>query len=375
MKITNIGIVDKLTINYILERVSQEQIMEHYIGIKVNNKTLIANSVLSPFRNDKNPTCNYYYTIDNKGYAKLRFRDWGGGFKGDCFDAASEVLKISTKNPQGFALLLNKIASDFKIHKYKDNTEVEKLEHFYVNYKTSKSLKIFKIEPRAMTSYDVKFWTDMYGIDKEQLKKGNVYMVKKLFIQNENDELYEHYRYRSNDPAYAYYGGRLNGIGLWKIYYPYRKVNRFNSNYAFVYGQEFFQPAEFGLITKSYKDVLCFDTYGISSIGIPSETYLMKPDEIFNLKTKVDIVFTNFDYDRAGIILAQKYKKLYNISPLMLTKGKFQQPNYGAKDFTDYRAINGHKETLKLLEVVRNKFQEELDFFKLYNYESLKNIK
>lgn len=374
MKITNIGLVDKLTISYILERVTQEQIMERYIGIKVCPQTLLPNSSKSPFRKDDNPTCNYYYTIDNSGYAKLRFRDWDGTFKGDCFDAAAEVLKINTKTAQSFALLLNKIASDFKIHKYKDGKEVEALNVFYTTYKTANSLKVFKIEPRPMNSYDTKFWSDMNGIGKELLKAGNVYMVKKLYIQNDLGELYETYRYRSNDPAYAYYGGKLNGIGLWKIYYPYRKNNRFSSNYAFLYGQSFFKPAKFGLITKSYKDVLCFASYGISAISVPSETYLMKPDDIFNLKTKVDILLTNFDYDRAGILLAQQYKKKYNIHPLMFTKGRFNQPNYGTKDFTDYRAINGHNTTLKLIDTVNNKFQEELDFFTTYNYESLKNI-
>lgn len=374
MKITNLGIVDKLTIRYILDRVSQEQLMERYLKIKVCPKTLEANSCLSPFRVDHKPTCNYYYTIDATGYAKLRFKDWGHGFQGDAFDVASEMLKIKTKTPQGMALLLNKIASDFKIHKYKDGEEVEKLEIFYKSYRTQTTLKIFKIEPRAMNNYDAKFWTDMYGIGKESLRIGNVYMVKKFYIQNENQDLYEVYRYRSNDPAYAFYGGKLNGIGLWKIYFPYRKVNRFSSNYAFIYGEQFFKPARYGLITKSYKDVICYDTYNISSVAVPSETYVMRPDKIFDLKNKVDILLTNFDYDKAGILLAQKYKKLYGIQPLMLTKGRFQQPHYGAKDFTDFRAINGHNDTLKLIDTIENKFKEELDYFDWYNYNALKNI-
>lgn len=374
MKITNIGILDKLTIGYILERVSQEEIMEKYLGIKVSDKTLIANSCFSPFREDKRPTCNYYYTIEKNNTAKLRFRDWDGTFKGDCFDAASFVLKINTNNKQGFGLLLNKIASDFKIHKYKDGENVEALDTFYKTYKKSNDLKILKIEPRAMTSYDIKFWTEINGISRDLLRMGNVYMVKNLYIQKEDGDLHHLYRYRSNDPAYAYYGGKLNGIGLWKIYYPYRKHNRFTSNYAFVYGQDFFKPATVGLITKAYKEVLCYAAYGISSIGVPSETYLMSKEEIYTYKPKVDILLTNFDYDRAGILLAQKYKKEHNINPLMFTKGRFNQPNYGTKDFTDYRAMNGHKDTVKLIETITDKYQEVIDFFLEYNYNSLKNI-
>jgi hypothetical protein len=374
MKITNLGIYDKLTISYILERITQEELMEYYLNVKVDYNSLQANTILSPFRKDKNPTCNYYYTIDNTGYAKLRFRDWNGTFKGDCFDAAAEILKINIKSTQGFNLLLHKVAYDFKIHKYSDSTHVREFKQFYQNYKTQQELKIFKIEPRPMNNYDYKFWTEMNGIPKEVLKDGDVYMVKKLYIADEYGELREIYRYRSNDPAYAYYGGKLNGIGLWKIYYPYRKVNRFSSNYAFVYGQKFFKPARYGLITKSYKDVLSQSIYGISTISVPSETYLIKPDLIFDLKSKVDILLTNFDYDKAGILLAQKYKKIYNIHPLMMTRGRFNQPDYGTKDFTDYRAINGHNNMLKLIETIEEKFSKELDFFTHYNYESLKHI-
>lgn len=374
MIITNIGITDKLTIQYILDRVTQEELMEKYLKVPVNKQTLLPNSVLSPFRQDTNPTCNYYYTIEKSGYAKLRFRDWDGTFKGDCFDAAAEVLKINIKTSQGFALMLNKIASDFKIHKYKDGSEVIKLETFYKTFKVSNDIKIYKMEPRTINNYDVKFWTDINGIDIDTLRKGSVWMVKNLYIQNEDGELIKTYRYRSNDPAYAYYGGKINGINLWKIYYPYRKVNRFSSNYAFIYGYKFFKPDTFGIITKSYKDVLAYSTFDVSSISVPSETYLMKPDEIFNLKTKVDILFTNFDYDRAGILLAQKYKKRYNIHPLMFTKGRFKQPNYGSKDFTDYIKANGRIATENLVETIKNKFEDEMTYFTQYNYNALKNI-
>jgi hypothetical protein len=58
----------------------------------------------------------------------------------------------------------------------------------------------------------------------------------------------------------------------------------------------------------------------------------------------------------------------------MFTKGRFNQPNYGTKDFTDYRAMNGHKDTVKLIETITDKYQEVIDFFLEYNYNSLKNI-
>ena len=374
MATSKISILDKLTFKYILDRVPQEVIFEKYIGIKVTNETLMANSCLSPFRKDNKPTCNYYYSFDSNNNPKLRFRDWNGSFRGDCFDAASEILKIKTDTPQSTALLLNKIAFDFKIHKYTDSEEVEQFDNFYTNFIKSKEILIYKVEPRPMNNYDKKYWGDLYGITKEWLKYGATYMVNKLYRYSESKGYVEVYRYRSSDPAYAYYGGTLNGIVLWKIYFPYRKNNRFISNYGFIYGYQFFQPARVGLITKSYKDVICYATYGISSISVPSETYVMKPHEIFQLKTKVDLLLTNFDYDPAGIRLAQIYKKKYNIFPLMFTKGLFNQPNFGAKDFTDFRAINGHENTQKLISSVITKNSETLDYFRTCEYETFKNI-
>ena len=34
--------------------------------------------------------------------------------------------------------------------------------------------------------------------------------------------------------------------------------------------------------------------FGISAIAVPSETYLMTKDEMFEYKTKFDIIVTNF---------------------------------------------------------------------------------
>jgi hypothetical protein len=49
----------------------------------------------------------------------------------------------------------------------------------------------------------------------------------------------------------------------------------------------------------------------------------------------------------------------------MLTKGRFNQPNYGAKDFTDYIAANGRDNTKKLIETIENKYEEEINFYNL----------
>ena len=59
------GIYPVLNKTYILERISQEQIMEYYLGISVKLDILLK----SPLRKDENPTCSFYYNQ----HGRLRF--------------------------------------------------------------------------------------------------------------------------------------------------------------------------------------------------------------------------------------------------------------------------------------------------------------
>jgi hypothetical protein len=360
---------EKLTIKYILERVTQEEIMEYYLKFPVNNETLSANSLLSPFRKDNNPTCNYYYIEDKFGKIKLKFRDWNGAFNGDVFDVAATVLKINITSSQGFMLLLHNIAKDFKIHKYANGEERKKFDLLITEYHKNISIKTFTVIPRKWNNYDKQFWYDKFGIGVDLLRLGKVIPVSELYIEGENNSS-KIYKYFAKDPAYAYYGGEKNGIKLWKIYFPFRKKGerRFMTNYNFIQGLHLFQPAKVGIITKSLKDVLCYKRFGIQAIAVPSETYLMTKDEIFNIKSKVDILLTNFDYDKAGILLANKYKRVHGILPLMFTKGKYNQLDFGVKDFSEYIETYKDEKTKLLISSIINKYKKELDYIDLLNY-------
>ena len=369
-------VLPELTKKYILERVTQEEIMEYYTGITVNDTTLTGNSFKSIMRDDKNPTCNYYYHTDNKGETRLKLKDWNGSFNGDVFDVASWATKIKTNNAQGFKLLLHQIAKDFRIHKYVEGEERAKLELVVNTYLLHNELKSFKVVPRAWNVYDKHYWYDRFGVASDLLRIGKVIPVAELFIEDKNGYFQSVYKYYAKDAAYAYYGGTLNGITLWKVYFPFRKKGsrKFMGNYAFIQGLDIFKPARIGIITKSYKDVLVFKMYGIEAVAVPSETYVMTKDEVFNIKSKCDVVLTNFDYDKAGILLTQKYKKVHGLLPLMFTRGKHHQPDFGVKDFSEFREVYGHEKTLNLINNIVDQYYEDLQKINKYNYQSLKWI-
>ena len=96
-----LDILPNLTKDYILERVPQEEIMEYYSGVKVTEETFIGNSFLSPFREDKDYTCNYWYSISQRtGEVRLKLKDWNGSFNGDIFDVAAKRTQLNIKTSQ-----------------------------------------------------------------------------------------------------------------------------------------------------------------------------------------------------------------------------------------------------------------------------------
>lgn len=103
----NFGIYPKLTKDYILKRVSQEEIMEKYWGVAL----VFGEQICSELRKDANPTCGFYY---NKT-GRLRLRDLAGHFWGDCFDMCAARIQVNVSTKQGFQLILHTIAKDFRI--------------------------------------------------------------------------------------------------------------------------------------------------------------------------------------------------------------------------------------------------------------------
>lgn len=85
----------------ILSRVSEETIMEHYLGVPVK-KGLFR----SPLRQDRNPTCTFYRSSKT---GELLFKDFGSDHSGNCFTVV--MLKFNCS----YGKALGIIANDFGI--------------------------------------------------------------------------------------------------------------------------------------------------------------------------------------------------------------------------------------------------------------------
>lgn len=375
--IMQLGIYPKLTKKYILDRINQEQIMEKYLGVPVVfNKLIIAPNIIR--NNDNNPTCAFYYNENGK----LRFRDLSGAFWGDCFDVVAKAINVDSKGAKEFQLILHTIAKDFRIHKYQDIKEVNNYNNItstFFKKKKTKLKTIIKIIPRTWNYHDLGYWKK-FNISQDLLNIGKVYPAEEIWISKNHLDYTKVYRYSTKDPAYCYFGGKdVNSIDNWKIYYPYRKKYgdkpRFHSNSSFLQGKHLFTPSRIGIITKSYKDVLSFRSFGLQAVAPSAESVLLEKEDYLFIKRNVDFIISCMDYDYAGIKMANQLYKAYKITPIMFTNGRFNTKNYFAKDFAEYVDNNGKEKTLQLLKQLYNNHLDEFHKLDLYYYNSLKFTK
>lgn len=371
-----IGILPKLTKTYILDRITQEQIMEKYLAPYGVTQVQTNKQIYSPFRKEDNPSCGFYYNETGK----LRIRDLGGNFWGDCFDVVAWCLKVDSTDKKSFQLIIHTIAKDFRIHKYIDNTEVTNYDlittNFFKQRKTKKPKLIFKIIPRKVNYHDLDYWKK-FNINENLLNIGQVYFADEIHMSRDNMNFIKIYQYSTKDPAYCYFGGKSEGIDNWKIYYPFRKKGeqRFHSNSSFLQGKKLITCGRIGIITKAYKDVLSFRSFGLQAVAPSAESVLLTKDDYWFMKTKFDFLISCMDFDRTGKRMAVQLYKTYKIPPIMFTNGYFKTVDYGVKDFAEHVDKKGVLETTNLITNIYNKYLPDFEELDAYYYNTLKFIK
>ena len=317
------SITPVITKEYIMDRLDQVQILEYYLGIRVQEK-----KVRSPLRRDNNPSCSF----KANGNGVIYFKDWAQGFTGDW------IKIIQYKYGLTYQHALEKCAEDFNLVKRNNSIQavVRKEERIKIEIKESN----IEIKLRKWDIYDKNYWFQ-YGINRKTLNLYNVYPCEIVFY---NKKVI--YTRTKNDLAYAY----RFGTGKYKIYMPQRNAFKWISNFNSWQGLEQISMGNLLVITKSMKDVMCLRQFGIHACSPSSEVVEPDPKVIENLNTKFDYLVSLMDFDYTGIKMANNLFKKYNIQPLFLTDGRFGSKDYGAKDVSDYYQINGYNITLNLIQ-------------------------
>lgn len=314
-----------VTKKFILERVTQEEIFEYYLSVEVQTRRQFCN----PLRKDDNPTCNFSYHGE-----KLRFRDWSWPRPLDCFDI---VMKMYGLN---FNDALKRIASDFDLAGTTENSHaVSRFEQIQEAEGTKKRTRI-RVRLSSFTDQD-KRYLKSHGVHGQQCKKFNVKPIDRVWVRGNLI-----WGYHKKDPALGYYFGQdSEGHELWKIYYYARESGtRFICNTNKMQGWE--QLPEKGpgvVVTKSLKDVMALDYFGIPAIAPQGESQYISDDKIEDLHERFDIVRSLYDFDLAGVGAAKRLREK-GIPPLFLTDGRFGTEDYGAKDFSDFVKYYGEQQ-------------------------------
>lgn len=347
-------ILPKLTVKYILDRVNQEDIFSAYFGIPTSTIEAIVGTnkkISAPYRDDSDPSFGFTYRANGK----LIARDFGGYFWGDCFDCVAFVLGYSQYVKFDFGRIMEDIAKTFGIHSHQHGDKNIKYKKLDIQIKHKPVLRI-QIRKRKWMHVDGLYWYRKYGVTREILEKYNVFPVSYAYFNG--NCIYE---FDYDDPAYAYFLGFKDNIEYWKIYYPFRKKgNKFHSNGGIVQGIKQIQPAEFGIITKSLKDVMCLSSLNVQAIAPPSETTVLTVEQVRYIQSKWNCTLSLMDFDETGRNMARTLRRKYNIPSLFITNGDFNTFDFGkkVKDISDYHAKYGHDQTLKLKEnIIANDFE------------------
>lgn len=310
------NVVPDIDKEFILERLSQEEIFERYLGIEIDFTELVK----SPLREDSNPTC----TFKRLAGGVVVFKDWSGHFSGNCFDVVVYLYECN------FWDACRRIAYDFGLVD-KLGFEGKKRKPIVKIYEERDSATVIQVKWRAFNNLDLSYWAD-HCIERETMVRYCTAPVQHAWVNGKMC-----YSARDEDPCYGYYFA-----GEYKLYFPLRTEYRFLGNYKGLQGYE--QLPEKGklvVVTKSLKDVMFLFQIGIAAVAPPSESSILTKDQYKDLSSRFMTVVSLYDFDLTGIRSANKMKRVFGIPRVFFTNGRFGTVDYDGKDVTDIARKHG----------------------------------
>ena len=304
-----ISLKPKITKDFILSKVNQESIMQHYTGNDVTSKKLVT----SCLRSDNHVTVGYYKSKSGILY----MHDFATNEHLDCWNVVMRLYNCS------FYKALNIIANDFGLS---DTNVVPTKINIIPEIKETES-SIIQVQIKDFTDRELEWWKS-FGISKKTLKKYHIFSVQHVFL---NGEL----KFTSSEqcPIYGYYFGKdKNNKEKWKIYFPMRTEFRFLNNTSKKLLQGYKQLPKTGdllVISKSMKDIMAMYEFNIPAVAPNSETLFINDKQLEEFKSRFKHILIFYDSDRPG---------KYNMAKIRREHPELNYyflPKYLSKDFTD----------------------------------------
>lgn len=315
-----------LTKDFILTNISEEELLQHYFGVK--KVPCIVNSFL---RKDNNPSLGIFYNE----HGNITFFDHGTKQSGNLF----QLLRIR------FNLDFNGVLEKI----YHDMIKSKKNINYDIKIKRTKKPKqreyIIKVEVRDILPHDIQYWNS-YGIN--DFIKYRIFPIKTIeFIDNVNNK---HSVFKAAKYAYAYYE-RKDDRNSFKIYQPYSERKWFNNHDNSVWDLWPLLPekGEQLIITSSRKDAAnLWENLGIPSTSLQAENCLPKPQVINQLKKRFSKIYVFYDNDynkevNYGNNFGKHMAETFGLIQLEIPK------EYASKDPSDLYKNQGKEVYLKVM--------------------------
>lgn len=310
-----------LSKDYILNKISEEQIFEHYLGFPVQD-----GFVKNPLREDKTPGCKFYYR-DNK----LIFNDFAWR-QFDCFDYVMQKYSLTYKEA------IKRVADDLIWHNPQGVT------YKVSEFKKTQKEKEFKIKIKPFTREELAFWNiGGLNVTELELNQGGIYSVDILWEDG--------YSIENLKMVFAYVeDGRVR-----QVYFPQNKKEgkrRFRNQKGFIVGgwNQLRTDVSYVVCTKSFKDMFILKKFGINCIYIVNEKILLNEGFMNTLESMYDFVGFLLDNDYTGKRQLIHYKQTYpNITPMLFDCSE-------GKDTYDVVKQFGADYFMDLIESVKKRF-------------------
>lgn len=287
---SNFNISSKEELN---KYVSDEDIFTYYIGDIDNNKWF-----KSPFRpTEKSPSFRISYYNDQWVWV-----DYGLDPRPrDSVNFVMEFFNLS------FYESLNKIYNDIRLNK--DHTKI------IIKPEESKNFSYCKIR-KDFKEFELDYWNQVQ-IVKEDLHQWDIY----------SGEIYHNgilwHRSKEKDPLFIYMWDKT--IPIYKGYRPYcldSKYKFYSHNIlGHIQGMNKI-PANGNIliITKSYKDILIWSKIGYPAIAPHSENMFLSAFDVYDLQSRFDKIYVNYDNDDTGVSKSLKFTQEYGLNYFNLPK-------------------------------------------------------
>lgn len=279
-----------LTLENVLVRLEQKEVMERFFGQKV----VFGKRYCNPFREDKNPKC-FFRMI--RGV--LTFCDFASNYWGDCISICSYRLGI------GIYPALQYLNKEYNLGLGYDDNEIVLTTSPVIDYGYSKSsvkeeAKI--VFQRYEDFEEVNYFTD-YHITNSTLKLFNVIPVHKVWIETSSNT--EVFTSSNSQPIFVYDFGNSN----YKVYRPCSKPSfKWRSNCKELQGYTG-DTDELVIRTSSLKDVMVLYECGYIADAPHCENGYAKH------RSNMILLYDN---DTAGVKFSQKHSEYYNCPYILL---------------------------------------------------------